>query len=36
MVVLIRGGVDGPDIQNLLLVGIGKSLVGESQAAKDS
>ena len=36
MLVLVRGGMDGPDIQNLLLMGIVESLVGKGKTAENN
>ena len=36
IVVFIRGGMDGADIQNFFPMGVGEPLVGERQAAENN
>jgi len=35
MLVLICGGVDGPDIKNFFTMGVGESLIGKGKTAQD-
>jgi len=36
MFVFFGGGVDGPDIQDFFLMGVGESLIGERQGAENN
>ncbi len=35
MLVLVRGGVDGADIQDFFLMGVGETLISEREAAEN-